>query len=192
MATLIGRRVPAVENALVYAVLALNTNTGPTMNDGHVLFDSSNHGNYTSSGTAVNLPLEIGKLAAKMQKQTGLDGLKLNLQPSVLLVGPDNTFAADQVTALVIPTETGKVNKIGPTLTRVSDANISSYLWYLVADPNEAPALVYGSLPGQTGPMVAVQQGWEISGVEIKVERDFACGAIDYRPIALNAGTAPS
>ena len=192
MATLIGRRVPAVENALVYAVLALNTNTGPTMNDTYALFDSSNHGNYTSSGTAVNLPLEIGKLAAKMQKQTGLDGLKLNLQPSVLLVGPDNTFAADQVTALVIPTETGKVNKIGPTLTRVSDANISSYLWYLVADPNEAPALVYGSLPGQTGPMVAVQQGWEISGVEIKVERDFACGAIDYRPIALNAGTAPS
>jgi ATP-dependent protease ClpP protease subunit len=192
MAGLIGRRVPAFENATVFALLALNSATGPTMSDTFALFDSTNHGNYTSSGTAVNLPIELGKLSAKMQKQTGLDGLKLNLEPRILLVGPDNTFAADQVTTLVTPTTTSGVNKIGPSLTRVADANVAGYNWYLIADPNEAPAIIWGSLPGQAGPMVNVQQGWEVSGVEIKVERDFGCGAIDYRGIAMNAGSAPS
>lgn len=192
MATLIGRRVPAFENALVYAVLAQNTYTGPTMSDGFALFDNTNHGNYTSSGTAVNLPKEIGLSAAMMQKQVGLDGIKLNLVPTILLVGPDNTVAADQVTTSITPNDTAKVNKIGPTLTRVSDANVSSTKWYLFANPTEAPVLVWGSLPGQNGPMVATQQGWETSGVEIKVERDFATGAIDYRGATLNAGATPS
>jgi hypothetical protein len=162
------------------------------MNDGNKLFDSSNHGNYTSSGTAVNLPVELGKMRAKMRKQVGLDSVKLNLSPKYLLVGPDNETAAEQVTTLVTPAITSSVNRVGPSLTPVVDANIANYGWYLVADPAVAPAMIYGSLAGQTGPRVMTKEGWSVEGVEFKVMRDFGTGAIDYRPITFNAGTAPS
>jgi ATP-dependent protease ClpP protease subunit len=187
-----GRRVAIFENDTFYAVLALNTATGPTMRDTYALFDSTNHGNYTSSGTAVNVVVELGKLRAKINKQVSLDSVKLNLDPTILLVGPDNVAAADQVTTQVTAATQAAVNKFGPTLTRVMDANITSYKWYLLCDPAVAPALVWGSLPGQAGPMVSTKEGWDTQGVEVKVERDFAAGAVDYRPIALNAGTAPS
>ena len=190
MAGMIGRRVPAFENATVFSLLTSNSNLGPAMADTYNLFDSTNHGNYTSSGTAVNIVKEVGLMAAKMMKQTSLDGLKLNLVPTIVLVGPDSMTAADQVTTQITPTQTDKVNRIGPTLTRVADANISGYGWYLFADPMEAPALIWGSLTGQEGPMVSTKQGWDVSGVEIKVERDFGCGAIDYRPVTFNAGAA--
>ena len=86
LATLAGRRVANWENAFVYALLAENTNLGPTLSDGHTLF-KTNHNNYTSSGTAVNLPVELGKSRALMRKQTGIDGMKLNLAPRFLVGG---------------------------------------------------------------------------------------------------------
>lgn len=189
MAVMIGRRVPAFENATVFALLA---GTGPTMADDIALFDNSTHANYTSSGTAVNLPVELGKMRAKLRAQTSLDGLKLNLAAKYLLVGVDNETAAEQVTTAVTPNLTSSVNRVGPSLTPIVDANISGYAWHMLADPMDAPALIWGSLAGQAGPMVATRQGWDVSGVDIKVERDFGCGAIDYRPITLNAGSAPS
>lgn len=189
MAVMIGRRVPAFENATVMALLA---STGPTMADGIALFDSATHANYTSSGTAVNLPAQLGLMRAKLRAQTSLDGLKLNLAAKYLLVGVDNETAAEQVTTQVTPNLTSSVNRVGPSLTPIVDANISGYAWHMLADPMDAPALIWGSLAGQAGPMVATRQGWDVSGVDIKVERDFGCGAIDYRPITLNAGSAPS
>jgi ATP-dependent protease ClpP protease subunit len=192
MAALAGIRVANFENAACYTVLTSNSNLGPTMTDGNKLFDSTNHGNYTSSGTAVNIVAELGKSRAKMRKQTGLDGVKLNLVPRILLVGPDNETAAEQVTTQITPALLTSVNRIGPSLQPVSDANISGNGWYMFADPAMAPCLIYGSLAGQAGPRVMTQQGWTIEGVEIKVMRDFGTGAIDYRPATFNAGAAPS
>lgn len=189
MAVMIGRRVPAFENATVFALLA---GTGPTMADGIALFDNATHANYTSSGTAVNLPAQLGLMRAKLRAQTSLDGLKLNLAAKYLLVGVDNETAAEQVTTQTSAQQVSNVNRVGPSLTPIVDANISGYAWHMLADPMDAPALIWGSLAGQAGPMVATRQGWDVSGVDIKVERDFGCGAIDYRPITLNAGSAPS
>jgi ATP-dependent protease ClpP protease subunit len=192
MAAMAGTRVSNFENAAFYTALTSNSSTGPTMNDGNKLFDSSNHGNYTSSGTAVNVILELGKMRAKMRKQTGLDGVKLNLSPKYLLVGPDNETVAEQVTTQTTAQQSSNVNKIGPSLTLAVDANIANYGWYLFADPMVAPAMIWGSLVGQTGPRVMTKEGWSVEGVEFKVMRDFGTGAIDYRPITFNAGTAPS
>lgn len=187
-----GRRVANWENGMVYAILAENSYTGPTMSDGNALFDNTNHGNYTSSGTAVNLPVELGLMRGKMRNQTGLDGIKLNIAPRFLVVGTANETAAEQVTTQTTPASAANVNRVGPSLTVVVDANVSGTKWYLFASPSDAEVLVYGSLPGQSGPRVETKNGWDVEGVELKVMRDFACGAIDYRGVTLNAGTTPS
>ena len=98
----------------------------------------------------------------------------------------------DQVTTATTPNQASDVNRIGPSLTPVVDANITNYRWMLFADPAEAPVLIYGSLPGQSGPTIMTKQGWDIEGAELKVVRDFGAGAIDFRGATLNAGTAPS
>ncbi len=186
-----GRRVAMWENGLVYAQLLLNSALGPTLTDGLSLFHAT-HANYTSSGTAVNLPKELGLSRQKMRDQTGLDGLKLNLSPKFLLVGTANETAAEQVTVAVTPALTSSVNRVGPSLTPVVDSNISGTKWYLSADPSDAETIVFGSLAGQTGPRVETRQGWDIEGVELKVMRDFVAGAVDYRGMTLNTGTTPS
>jgi hypothetical protein len=191
MAALAGIRVANFENATVFAVITANSGQGPTMTDNAKLF-STTHANYTSTGTAVNLPAELGLMRAKMRKQTGLDGVKINLAPKYLLVGPDNETAAEQVTTQTSAQQASNVNKVGPSLTPVVDANISGYGWNLFADPAMAPAIIYGSLPGQTGPRVMTREGWSVEGVEFKVMRDFGTGAIDHRPATFNAGAAPS
>lgn len=187
LASMAGIRVANFENAAVYTVLTSN----PALADTVALFHST-HANYTSSGTAVNLPVELGKSRALMRKQTGLDGVKLNLAPMFLVVGPDNETAAEQVTTQTSAQQASTVNKIGPSLKQVTDANITDYRWYLFANPALAPVLIWGSLPGQSGPRVMTKEGWSVEGVEIKVMRDFGTGAIDHRGATLNAGTAPS
>jgi ATP-dependent Clp endopeptidase proteolytic subunit ClpP len=191
LAALAGRRVANWENAFIYAILAQNSNLGPTLEDTHTLFKAQ-HNNYTASGTAVNLPVELGKSRALMRKQTGLDGLKLNLAPRYLVAGPDNETAMEQVTTQTTAQQPSNVNRVGPSLTPVVDANITGVRWMLFADPAEAPVLIYGSLPGQTGPMIETKQGWDVEGVELKVVRDFGGGAIDFRGATLNAGATPS
>jgi ATP-dependent Clp endopeptidase proteolytic subunit ClpP len=191
IATKAGRRVANWENALVYTALTQGSSLGPVLTDTYRLF-STNHANYTSSGTAVNLPVELGKSRALMRKQTGLDGLKLNLNPRYLVVGPDNETAAEQVTTSITPALASSVNQVGPRLMPVVDANISGYGWYMFAAPADAEVLIYGSLPGQSGPRFETRQGWSQEGVEFKLARDFGTGVVDYRGATFNAGTAPS
>lgn len=186
-----GRRVANWENALVYTELTQGSNLGPVMTDGSRLFATA-HANYTSSGTAVNLAIELGKSRALMRKQTGLDGLKLNISPVYLVVGPDNETAAEQVTTAVQAQSVANVNQVGPRLQVVVDANISGYGWYMFAAPSQAEVLVFGSLAGQSGPRFETRQGWDVEGVEFKLARDFGTGVVDYRGATFNAGTAPS
>lgn len=184
-----GRRVAIFENDLVFAQLLLNA-VGPTMSDGNALFHTS-HANFQTTGTSLNVISKLSAARAAMMKQTGLDGLKLNLRPSILLVGPDNQTAAEQITAKTTAQRATAFNPFAGTLTPVADANITDYAWMLFADPNDAPVMVYGSLPGQAGPLVATKQGWDTDGVEIKVQRDFGTGAVDFRGAYRDDGAAP-
>lgn len=182
-----GQRVAQFENTLVFTLLLSN----PTLaTDGLAVFHAT-HANYTSSGTAVNVISNLSTGRAAIRKQTGLDGVKLNLTPRVLLVGPDNETAADQITRKTTAERTTAVNPFGGALDVVTDANITDYRWMLFASPTEAPVFVHGSLPGQSAPEIVVKQGFDVLGMEMRVVRDFACGAIDYRGAYLNAGAAP-
>lgn len=185
-----GRRVAMFENDLVFQQCLLLNSVGPTLSDGKVLFHTD-HGNFQTTGTPVNRIPNLSAGRAAMRKQVGLDGLKLNLRPSILLVGPDNETAAQQVTAATAPQRATAVNPFSGTLTPVVDANIPDYAWMLFANPAEAPVIYAGSLAGQNGPMIAVKEGWDVLGVEFRVARDFGFGAVDYRGVYRDDGAAP-
>lgn len=131
----------------------------------------------------------IGVGRASMQKQTSIDGLKLNIMPKTLLTSPDKATIAEQFCASgILPSESAKVNPYAGKLEPVSDANLSGNGWYLFADPAEAEAIVYGHLEGQEGPRVETRNGFSSDGVEMKVALDFAASVIDYRGAYKNKG----
>lgn len=185
-----GRRVAMFENDLVFTEL-LQNGVGPTLSDGLPLFHTD-HGNFQTTGTPVNRIPNLSAGRAAMRKQVGLDQLKLNLRPSILLVGPDNETAAQQVTAATAPQRATAVNPFSGTLTTVVDANITDYAWMLFASPTEAPVMVAGSLNGQNGPEIKTREGWDVLGLEFRVVRDFGCGVVDYRGVYRDDGAAPA
>ena len=78
----------------------------------------------------------LGAGRAAMQKQTSLDGLKLNLLPRLPARSPDKRTIAEQYTTQITPAQPSSVNPFPGRLEVVSDANLSSANpWYLFADP---------------------------------------------------------
>lgn len=188
------QRAAAVANTLGFNLFALNTATGPDITEGGsaVAMFHSTHANYTSSGTAIDVT-SIGIGRAMMMKQAGLDGLKLNILPRILLTSADKFTLAQQYTQVINPNvgDAAKVNPFGGTLEPLADANLtsnSSLGWYLFADPSVAPCFVYGYLAGQEGPRMATAEDFNTEGVKLRCAMDYGCGGIDFRGGYYNVG----
>ncbi|SDE25683.1 prohead protease/major capsid protein fusion protein [Rhodospira trueperi] len=183
---LVAVRAAAFENSLVYALLAGN---GPTMSDGVALFHAGSHGNKAGTGGAISVTT-VGAAVAALRKMTGLDGMKLNVQPKFLVCGPDTELTARQVLAAITPTKSGDVNPWAGQLELVVDANITGNRWHVAADPMQVPSLVYGYVQGAEGPQIHTEIDFDTRGVRVRAGLDFGCGAIDYRGLYLNEGSA--
>ncbi len=185
-------RVTDWENGIVFTALLQSSNAGPTLlTDGKRMFHAD-HGNHVTSGTAIAVP-SVGLGRAAMAKQTSLDGLKLNLRPSIILTGPDRATEAEQLTTQITPATMGTVVPDWMRrLAAASDANITGNHWYLFADPSVAPTMVYGSLDGYEGPRLSTNDPFTVQGIEVKLEHDFGAAGVDYRGAYHNAGAAPT
>jgi hypothetical protein len=186
---MIGRRVADYENALAFALVNTASGDGPTLSTGSaaVFGTGATRANKASSGAAIS-ETSLDLAYAAMMAQTSLDGIKLNIQPSILLTGAAYRGAAIRYTTRISP-ESGANVGLYSGLTPVSDANIPGNRWYAFADPASAPVYVYGYVNGQTAPMVRVQQ--YVPGTDalaIEVVHDFAVGAVDHRGGYFNAG----
>lgn len=186
---MIGRRVADYENALAYALVNTASGAGPTLSTstGAVFTTGTTRANTAASGAAISeTTLDAGYAA--MMAQTSLDGIKLNIQPAILLTGAAYRGAALRYTARISP-ESGANVGLYSGLTPVSDANLTGNRWYLFADPASAPVYVYGYVNGQTAPQVRVQQYIPgTDGMAIEVVHDFAVGAVDHRGGYFNPG----
>ncbi|MBB4287869.1 prohead protease/major capsid protein fusion protein [Roseospira goensis] len=182
---LIAVRAAAFENGLVYDLLASD---GPNMSDGVTLFHVT-HSNKAGTGAAISVTT-VGAAVAALRKMTGLDGMKLNVQPKFLVCGPDTELTARQVLAAITPTKSGDVNPWAGQLELVVDANITGNRWHVVADPMQVPSLVYGYVQGAEGPQIHTEIDFDTRGVRVRAGLDFGCGAIDYRGLYLNEGSA--
>lgn len=187
-----GERVTDWENAQAFALLVSASNAGPTLVTDNTAVFATGHDNHVTSGTAISVT-SVGLGTAAMSKKTSLDGIKLNLEPAVLMTGPDRYTEAAQLVAAITPaTVSAVVPDYMKRLLAAKDANISGNHWYLFADVNKAPCFVYGNLQGFEGPRLSTDDPFTVQGVSIKLEHDFGVGAIDYRGAYHNAGAAPA
>jgi hypothetical protein len=152
--------------------------------------------NLAAAGTAITVAsLAAGRGA--MRKQTGIpsdaaktDGIKLNLAPSILLVGPDKETEADQLVTSITPNVATSVNPFSGRLTVISTAHITGNAWFLFADPARAggACFIHGFLNGATAPRVRTDEPFGQQGMAMSVEHHFGLGAIDYRGTYRNPG----
>ncbi|MES2753787.1 MAG: head maturation protease, ClpP-related [Pseudomonadota bacterium] len=147
------------------------------------------HNNLAGSGTAITVAA-LGAGRAAIRKQTTIDGKKLNMAPSILLVGPDKETEADQLVTSITPNLAGSVNPFSGRLTVVSSAQITGNRWELFVDPNRpgGACYVYGYLNGAEAPRIRMDEPFGTQGMAMSVEHDFGLGAIDFRGTYANAG----
>ncbi len=182
-----GQRVADLENQIVYGILTANSGAGQNLRDGNPLFHTSRN-NVASVPAAISIAsLSIARAA--MRKQKSLDGMALNLQPAVLVCGPDKETEAQQVLNQVItPTSDSASNPFKGLIVPVCDANITGNGWYLFARPGQAPTVKAGHLEGYAGPRIETSPGWSTVGVEYRILLFFGAGPVDFRGAFRNAG----
>lgn len=145
--------------------------------DGNALFHAS-HNNLAGAAAAINRT-SLSEGRAAMRKQKSIDGLSLNIAPSILLVGPDKETEAEAIVAEITPTEVGAFNPFSGKLKPVVSAEITGNAWYLLSE--RAPCWVYGFLEGQEAPRVRTEEPFGTQGFSMTVEHDFGFGAQDFR-----------
>lgn len=178
---LIGARVAAEENRLVYAHLLSN----PTLADSVALFHAS-HGNLP---TAADITVDAVAAAVKaLRSQKSLDGVPLNIVPRYLVIGPDKELAARKLLAAIIANQASNVNPWSGMLELVVDANITGNKWFVFADPGTYPVIVHGYVAGTSGPAVRSELDFDTRALKVAVGLDFGYGAVDYRGALYNAG----
>ncbi len=187
LAEMAGQRVADLENQIVYGILNANSGVGPNLRDGTALFHTS-RGNIAGSGAAISVS-SLATARAAMRKQKSLDGMVLNLQPAVLVCGPDKEIEAQQVlNQVIVPTSDSATNPFKGLIVPVADANITGNGWYLFARPAQAPVVKYGYLEGHRGPRIETTPGWSTVGIEYRVLLFFGAGAVDFRGAYRNPG----
>ncbi|MDX8513538.1 hypothetical protein [Mesorhizobium captivum] len=185
-----GVRVADWENGIAFGVLNLGAGLGPVLLTDNKTVFHSNHGNVAGSGGAITVAT-IGAGRAAMAKQTTLDGIKANFQPSIILCGPDVITSAEQLLATLTPAKQddavpASMKRIAP----VSDPNLDGNAWYLFADPLVAPCFLFAYLDGFEGPRLTSEDIFGVQGMQVKLEHDFGFAGIDYRGGYRNAGAA--
>lgn len=168
------------ENRLAYGVLAANA----PLSDGKALFHAD-HGNRTTLGTG-NLSLLVDAAVQAMRAQKSLDGMKLNLRPAILVVGPSQEVNARTILASVNATKTADINIWANFAELVVDAEITDNSWYLFAPSTAAPVVVYGYVGGSESPQIRSERDFDTQAVKVAASLDFAVGAIDFRGAVKN------
>lgn len=175
----------------VYALLALNTGTGPTMADGVVLFHAD-HANVVTGALPTVASFDSYKVAMKKQKDHNNNDV-LDIRPSILVLGVGNGAAADVVNdSMYDPDTANKLQRKNTSYktfeTIIDTARISNNKQYAFADPSILPVLEVAFLNGVQTPYLEQEQSFEQLGLQWRVYTDYAVGAIDWKGAVYNPG----
>lgn len=187
MAGMIGEAVARFENKMVWDVITTNA----AMSDGTALFHAD-HGNLASSGAAPDATT-IGAGKAAMRKQTSVDKNPINLEPSLIAGPTDLETKIEQVLSdLIVPVAPDNMaTRTQRALTTITEPLLdadSVTAWYLFASPAREAGLVYANLRGVAGPETFTDDPFTRDGMTIKVRRDFAAAAQDWRGMYKDPG----
>jgi hypothetical protein len=193
-----GRRVADFENSVAWGIVLSNSKAGPTMSDTGGLFNSTavttagGHANLAGTAAAITIA-SIGAGRTAMRVQKSLDGIPLNIAPTIIIAGPQKQTELEQLLSTsLLATQISNINPFNgggmTSLKPAIDAYITDNAWYLFADPMAAPTFVYGYVSGFEGPRFAIDQPFRQDGLSLKVVEDFGFGGIDWRGAYRNAG----
>lgn len=176
-----------LESDLAWAQITSN----PTMGDGIALFHA-NHANLESTGAVISIA-SLGSGRAKLRKQTGLEGMLINLMPSYLLVPSALETIAQQYVANtnIVAAKQTDYNPFAATLQVIAEPRLdvnSATAWYLAAAPSSIDVLELAYLEGTNGVYTEEQYGFESDGYEIKARLDVGAKVIDWRGLVKNPG----
>ena len=181
-------------NAVPYAILEANaplSDTGTLFNT-TALTTPGGHANQSSvGGNPSSTTVSAGRAA--MRKQTGPNGMKLNIQPQYALVGADN---ADNMVVVLTSTTLPQVEMPAGTTNPnlnvaipVVDAEITGNKWFLAANPILVPTVEVGFLNGQQTPTTELRQvSGDILGTDLWCYIDFNAKALSFEGLYYNQG----
>lgn len=183
-----GMVVAANEDAQFYEMaLGGAGGDGPTL--GETTRQMFNTTDVTKAGTAAAITIaSLTAARTALMTKKSLGGLDLGLIPSILLVGPNQLTAAQQIVAPLQADQAGNVNPFAGTLRIVVTPKITGNAWYLFAEPTMAANFAYGFLQGSEGPQVRNETPIGRLGMIYQITHRFGAGGIDFRAGFKNAG----
>jgi hypothetical protein len=187
MAVAQGRAASETVNSLFVALFIANNGAGANLGDGNPLYTTT-RGNKAASGGAIDVTtLGAGRQALRLMK--GLDGkTPIGVTPKHVVVGPAKETEAELVLADLAAAQVSDQNPFAGKLTLHVEPRFTGNAWRIFADPSELEVLNHSYLNGQDGPIVDMQEGWDVLGVEFRVILDFGAGLVDWRGTYLNPG----
>lgn len=169
------------------AIARLESN--PTMPDGTTMFHSTRGNLGTGGGSALSRANIIAASKVMMKaKGFGKDKAPLMVEPKNLLIPIDQWDVAWECLRSVFdPTRTNTNSNVPNSVTALglNDPIKSAYLgsttaWYLLGDPNIAPAIQVNFLDGNQSPTITQVGNGSIRGVEFEIIFDVGTGARNF------------
>lgn len=182
-----GSAVARFEDKTFYAMMLSAAGAGPTLAEtGRAVFNTTDVTLAAANAAISVASVSLGRAA--IGKKKSVDGEELELNPSILLVGPDKLTEAEQLVANITAQQSSNVNVFSGKLEVISTAKITGNAWYIFVDPSVLANFEWGLLDGYTAPRFRIEDVFGRQGTQLSLEHDFGCGAIDYRGGYRNAG----
>ena len=177
----------------VIAMLAENSDDGPTMGETKALFHAD-HNNIESTGTVPTMAaFETGRVLMVSQQDPDTNDY-VGAIPSIWLGPPSLRGQAIQVNNAEFDDETDK-NQRKPNISRglvtdiVDTPRLPVTVWYLLAASNVDPVFEVGFVDGLATPQLAMQEAFRSRGMEWLISYDYGVAAVGWRGAVKNPGT---
>ncbi|WP_051617247.1 ClpP-like prohead protease/major capsid protein fusion protein [Desulfonatronovibrio hydrogenovorans] len=195
---LLGSAARRKENELVYSLLTSGSNNhGPTMSDNRQLFKTTVHKNLLQTGRAITAE-NLDAARQLMRAQKGLKGSRLNIEPRFLLVSPKKEMVTDvllrSAASVTDDKNSGVLNPMQGKFVSIVEPYLldvfSGLGWYIIADPAQFDTFEVAYLDGYEQPQIMEREAFTSDAIEWKIRHFFGVGAMEFRTLVLNDGTA--
>lgn len=177
----------------VYALFALNSGAGPTMNDGKALFHAD-HGNIAAVAAVPTVASfdAARQLMGSQKDSAGND--YLDIVPAIWL-GPLSIGGSARAVNAAEYDDDSQKHQRKPNISRgmyrdvVDSPRLSGTAWYSFADPNIEPVIEVAFLDGVREPRLEQETNFRSDGLAWKATHRYGTAGVGYRGAVKNAGT---
>lgn len=191
LAAMLGRAAARSIEVDVYALLAENSNLGPTMQDGLTLFHATHANIASAAAPSVDTFDAMRVLMASQKDPSGNDFLDIRPAIGLYPIGLGGN-ARVIIGAQYDPDTANKLqrpNKVNGLLSQIVDtARLTGTRHYMFADPSEEPVIEVSFLDGMQTPYLENETTFDVDGLRWKIRLDYGVGAVGWRGAVTNAG----